>query len=187
MLCLCGRKSALGKAALCRCFAVLRHSAAVLLPCYANRCYAIATQVYTVPLDAMPLRSYAHLFPANASRSLAIPRPSCSSLSYATAELIPALLLLWISAPCVLCLSSAIPSSSMLLLCGRSFAILCPRIVPLCYAIAAQSLAFPLLLIAKPLPCLPLPRHAMPLPIAALLRFCFVRASHSWPMPLLCL
>lgn len=116
----------------------------------------------------MPLRCSALLSCSAAMHRTAIPRPSCSSLSYATAELIPALLLLWISAPCVLCLSSAIPSSSMLLLCGRSFAMLCRRIVPLCCAIAARSLAFPLLLIVKPLPCLSLPRHAVPLQCASL-------------------
>lgn len=145
MLCLCGRKSALGKAALCRCFTVLRHSAAVLLPCYANRCYAIATQVYTVPLDAMPLRSYAHLFPANALRSLAMPRPSCSSLSYATATLAASVLCYCcgslLHALLRLCNASSI--SSMLRRCGRSLAMLCRRIVPLCYAIAIQFRAFP--------------------------------------------
>ena len=112
----------------------------------------------------MPLRCTALLSCSAAMHRTAIPRPSCSSLSYATAELIPALLLLWISAPCVLCLSSAIPSSSMLLLCGRSVAMLCRRIVPLCYAIAARSLAFPLLLIAKPLQCVSLPFPALPSP-----------------------
>lgn len=91
----------------------------------------------------MPLRCSALLSCSAAMHRTAIPRPSCSSLSYAIAKLSPALLLLWISAPCVLCLSSAIPSSSMLLLCGRSVAMLCRRIVPLCYAIAIQFRAFP--------------------------------------------
>ena len=91
----------------------------------------------------MPLRCSALLSCSAAMHRTAIPRPSCSSLSYATAELIPALLLLWISAPCVLCLSSAIPSSSMLLFCGRSVAMLCRRIVPLCYAIAARIVSMP--------------------------------------------
>ena len=169
----------------------------------------------------MPLRCCAVLSYSSAMHHTAMPRPSCSSLSYSIATLAASVLCYCcgslLHALLRLCNASSI--SSMLRRCGRSLAMLCRRIVPLCYAIAARSLAFPLLLIAKPLPCLSLPLLAVPLqcvslPFPALpspressqclaiaplvvsnqrhafsdrgsVRFCFVRASHSWPMPLL--
>ena len=117
-------------------------------------CGAMLRYAFAGLLCAMQLRCCAVLSYSSAMHHTAMPRPSCSSLSYATAELIPALLLLWISAPCVLCLSSAIPSSSMLLLCGRSVAILCLGKSELCLAV--------------PLPCSSLPRHAVPLQCVSL-------------------
>lgn len=104
MLCLCGRKSALGKAVLCLCFAALSYSAAV--------------------------------------HHTAMPRPSCSSLSYAIAKLIPALPQLCRSLPC--------PCRSRLCF---AFALSAQVIAGLCHCFASQFLAIAMQVNSRPFLC----------------------------------
>lgn len=150
-------------------------------PCYAFRCHALAKLV-----GAMPLRCCAVLSYSSAMHHTAMPRPSCSSLSYATAELIPALLLLWISAPCVLCLSSAIPSSSMLLLCGRSVASHCPAV--LCHSNSIPGFSIAMQVNSRPCLCGARLRYAfarlcipMPRPICSSLSYAIAKLSPALP------
>lgn len=130
----------------------------------------------------MPLRCSALLSCSAAMHRTAIPRPSCSSLSYATAELIPALLLLWLSAPCVLCLSSAIPSSSMLLLCGRSVASHCPAV--LCHSNSIPGFSIAMQVNSRP--CLCRARRFPATPCLCRSRLCFAFALSAQVIAGLC-